>query len=85
METKNDLISKIDNIKPELEVSIESSIEETRSELEKHIDEAIDFCTKEIESGKKSGDEKKKKTYNNCRSALRKYKDFMESKKTANS
>ena len=54
-------------------------------DLEKCIDEAIDFCTKEIESGKKSGDEKKKKTYNNCRSALRKYKDFMVSKKTANS
>jgi site-specific recombinase XerD len=54
-------------------------------DLEKRIDEAIDFCTKGIENAKKFGDEKKKKTYNDCRSALRKYKEFMESKKTANS
>ncbi len=54
-------------------------------DLANRINEAIDFCTKAIEAAKKSGDAKKKKTYTNCRSALRKYKDFMESKKTANS
>ena len=50
-------------------------------ELEKRIEEAIDFCTKEKDAAQKSGDEKRKKTYNNCRSALRKYKDYLESKK----
>ena len=54
-------------------------------DLEKRIDEAIDFCTKGIETAKKIQDEKKKKMYNNCRSALRKYKDFMEAKKTTKS
>ena len=54
-------------------------------DLEKHIDEAIDFCTNGIESAKKVGDEKKKKVYNDCRSGLRKYKDFMEAKGTTNS
>ena len=53
-------------------------------DLEKRIDEAIVFCTEGIESAKKSGDEKKKKTYNNCRSALRKYKDFMGARKAEN-
>ena len=54
-------------------------------DLEERIDEAIDFCTKGIESAKKNGDEKKKKIYNDCRSALRKYKDFMSAKATVNS
>jgi hypothetical protein len=54
-------------------------------DLEKHIDEAIDFCTKGIESAKKVGNEKKKKVYNDCRSALRKYKDYMEANESTNS
>lgn len=49
-------------------------------DLEKHIDEAIDFCTKAKDAAQKNGDQKKKKTYSDCRSALRKYKDFMLAK-----
>ena len=50
-------------------------------DLEKRIDEAIDFCTEGIDFAKTIGDAKKKKMYNNYRSALRKYKEFMGSKK----
>lgn len=49
--------------------------------LEKYIDEAIDYCTRGKDQAKKNGDSKKEKLYNDCRSALRKYKDFMDFKK----
>jgi CRISPR/Cas system Type II protein with McrA/HNH and RuvC-like nuclease domain len=49
--------------------------------LEKCIDDVIDYCTREKDQAKKNGDSKKEKLYNDCRSALRKYKDFMNFKK----
>ena len=50
-------------------------------ELEKQINDVIDFCTTEIDSAKKSGDNKRAKLYTDRRAALRKYKEFMNSKK----
>ena len=48
------------------------------NELEQRIYEAIDYCSNEIGMAKKRGDAKKAKKYRDCRSALRKYKDFMD-------
>ena len=52
-------------------------------ELEARIDEMIVYCTNEMTSAKKSGDKRREKYYSNYRSALRKYKEFMDSKKIA--
>lgn len=49
-------------------------------ELDQRIEEAIDYCTKEKETAKKCGDGKREKHYNDCRSALKKYKDFIETR-----
>ena len=46
-------------------------------ELESHIEDAIDFCTIEKKKAHDIGDAKKKKHYNDCRSAIKKYKDFI--------
>ena len=54
---------------------------ETVSELQVRIDEAIDYCTNEMNLAEKTADAKRKKGYIDCRSALRKYKEFMDSKK----
>ena len=51
------------------------------SELEQRIYETIDYCSNEIGMAKKSSDAKKAKKYRDCRAALRKYKNYMESKK----
>jgi hypothetical protein len=53
----------------------------TICELESRIDEMIDYCVNEMELAKKSGDRQRKKDHSNYRSALRKYKEFMDSKK----
>ena len=50
------------------------------NELEQRIREAIDYCCNEIGIAKKLGDAKKAKKYRDCRSALRKYQDYMDSK-----
>ena len=47
--------------------------------LEKRIDEAIDFCTDRIANA--SGDDREVHRYSNYRAVLRKYKEFMASKK----
>ena len=51
------------------------------NELEQRIYETIDYCSNEIGMAKKSNDAKKAKKYSDCRAALKKYKDFMDSKK----
>ena len=58
------------------ELNIENIVE-----LQARIDEAILYCTNEKDLAKKNGDGKREKIYNDCRSALRKYKDFMNFKK----
>ena len=50
-------------------------------ELEKRIEEAIDFCTDRIDSANANGDNGEDHRYRNCRSVLRKYKEFMASKR----
>ena len=47
-------------------------------DLDVRIDDVIDFYTTEIDSAKKSGDNKRAKLYTNRRSALKKYKEFMD-------
>ena len=46
--------------------------------FDKRINEAIDFCSDNIELASASGDKKKEKTYRDYRSAVKKYKDFLE-------
>lgn len=50
-------------------------------ELENRIDDAIEFCTIEKKKAQDMCDAKKVKHYNDCRSAIKKYKDFIEKTK----
>ncbi len=52
-------------------------------ELDARIDEAIDRCTEEIDSAKMRGDKNGKKNYSDYRSALKKYKDYLDGKNAA--
>jgi hypothetical protein len=47
-------------------------------DLDNSIDAAIDYCTNQMNDPQKRAD---RKNYSNARSALRKYKEFMESRK----
>ena len=47
-------------------------------ELERTIDRAIDYCTKERDNAKNSKDKKRAKKYSDIRSAIKKYRDFIE-------
>ena len=49
-------------------------------DFELRLDYAIDYCTDKLDEAKKSNDFKRKKKYNDCRSALRKYKEFLSHK-----
>ncbi len=52
----------------------------TIADLEDNIDVMIDACTQKIADAKKAKDELTKKKYSNCRSALRKYSDYLDQK-----
>jgi hypothetical protein len=60
-----------------MDIMDELSISDIR-ELKTRIDEAIDFCTSEMDVSQKGGDEKRSKYYSNHRSALNKYKQFLQ-------
>jgi hypothetical protein len=49
-------------------------------ELEREINRAIDVCSTRREDAKNSGDKKRVKNYSDLRSALKKYKDFIEAR-----
>ncbi len=49
-------------------------------ELDARVDEAIEHCTNEINSAKMRGDKTVKRNYSNYRSALKKYKAYLEAK-----
>ena len=47
------------------------------ADFEANLDYAIDYCTDQLDEAKKHNDSKRKKKYNDCRSALRKYKEML--------
>lgn len=53
------------------------------TDLEANIDIIIDDCTQKIDAAKKAKDKSTAKKYNNIRSALRKYSDYLDQKYNA--
>ena len=51
-------------------------------ELDERVDDAIVLCTNEISNAKIQGNKKAKKNYSDYRSALKKYKSYLEFKNT---
>ena len=67
--------SSINNIMKQLDIN-------SVDELDERVDDAIVLCTNEISNAKIQGNKKAKKNYSDYRSALKKYKSYLEFKNT---
>ena len=82
----DDFIAYMSSEKPKSTMSYCSSIRQVMGHLDyddldvlaERIDMAVEYCTKRIEEATLSNNTKQKKKFNNYRSAIKKYKEFLE-------